>query len=135
MDSRKSAKGFQVSANLGNFIDGQGKAAAGAWSIDLASQQLNDAKGNPISSATPQDPTSPLSTTATTLKQATDTNVVSLAASTYKLGTINAEFTGLDAATLHLPSTTTATDGVNAYKGTITWTLNSTPASTTPVEP
>ncbi|WP_164509390.1 WxL domain-containing protein [Companilactobacillus jidongensis] len=129
IDSRKSAKGFQVSANLGNFIDGSGKAAAGPWSIDLASQQLEDSKGDPISNAKPQDPTSPLSTIATTLDQGTDATVVSLAASTYNLGTINAEFKGLDAATLHLPSTTTATDGVNAYKGTITWTLNSTPAT------
>ncbi|WP_125567405.1 WxL domain-containing protein [Companilactobacillus insicii] len=127
-ESRKNADGqtpgFNLSARLNSFTSNGQKI--NGFSMTLNPEELYDADGDNVSTTSNKITTNKARLTAGSNQE---TNVMNLAAGSYKAGTITTSFTTSDSASLYVPKNAdTSSKPAKKYSSSIVWTLTPTPS-------
>ena len=126
-NSDNSTPGFVLSARLNAFTN-NGNEVNG-FTMTLNPEELYDGTGNSASTSSDKLMTEKAKLNAGSNQ---DTNVMNLAAGSYKTGTITTSFTDSNSASLYVPSNAgdLTKASVKKYSSTIVWTLTPKPSTT-----
>lgn len=134
IESRADQPGFTLGAQMTNFVSTSDSTDTKQFVMTLNPTALTDDDGNNVSTVTGTNLQSEKA--VITAGGTTDTEIANLAKGSYKNGTISADFSTPESASLNLATNpaSTGTDPKNAsvktYNSFITWTLTAKPTVT-----